>query len=433
MKLHAARRNQLLETLGHGVVVLPAAPLFIRNNDVEHEYRQDSDLYYLTGFDEPESVAILTTDHPEHRFVLFVRPRDPSREIWDGPRAGVEGALAHFGADAAFSIDELDERLPDYLQNHESVVYRLGRDRSFDERLHRALDKTRARGRTGSTWPTSIVNPEALIHEMRLIKSEAEIELMREAADITKEAHLGAMRLSRPGLYEYEVEALFREVFRRRGAERVAYAPIVGSGPNATILHYRQNDREMQDGDLLLVDAGCEYGYYAADVTRTWPVSGKFTEPQRKIYEIVLEAQKASIENVRPGKTLDDIHRASVEVIVDGLLALGLLEGERERVLEEQLYRPFYMHRTSHWLGMDVHDVGFYFRDGSPRPLEAGMVITIEPGIYIAETNEDVPAEYRGIGVRIEDDIVVTEDGYLNLTGDIPREVSDIERVCAID
>jgi len=430
MSAYAARRNELLETLQHGVVVLPAAPLFLRNNDVEHEYRQDSDFYYLTGFDEPESVCVLTTEHPKHRFVLFVRPRDPDREVWDGPRAGVDGAMERFGADAAYPISELRQRLPDYLQNHEKLVYRFGRDRSFDETILDTIDATRARGRTGSTWPTTIVDPSTLIHEMRLIKTEAELEIMRKAAAITKEAHIGAMRLSRPGLYEYEVEALYREVFRKRGAERSAYAPIVGSGPNATILHYRSNDRLMNDGDLLLVDAGCEFGYYASDVTRTWPVNGKFTKEQRAIYEIVLDAQKASIEKVKPGATLDDVHRASVETIVDGLLKLGLLSGDRQKIIDEQLFKPFYMHKTSHWLGMDVHDVGFYFRDKKPRPLEPGMVLTIEPGIYISASNDTVASEWRGIGVRIEDDIVVTENGYENLTGDIPREVEDVERAC---
>lgn len=431
MSAYAARRNQLLETLGHGVVVLPSAPLAIRNNDVEHEYRQDSDVYYLTGFDEPECVAVLTTEHPQHRFVLFVRPRDPDREVWDGPRAGVDGAVARYGADAAFPISELGQRLPDYLQNHERLVYRLGKDRSFDEKMFRILDATRARGRTGSTWPVEITDPTTLVHEMRLIKTPGELELMRKAAAITKEAHLGAMRLSKPGMMEYEVEALFREVFRKRGSERAAYSPIVGSGPNATILHYRTNDRRMEDGDLLLVDAGCEYGYYASDVTRTWPVNGKFTEPQREIYEIVLAAEEASIAKTKPGATLDEIHRASVDVIVDGLLRLGLLSGDRQKIIDEQLYKPFYMHRTSHWLGMDVHDVGFYFRDKKARPLEPGMVLTIEPGIYISASNESVPEKYRGIGVRIEDDILVTESGHENLTKDIPRTVADVERACA--
>jgi Xaa-Pro aminopeptidase len=421
----------MLEAMGRGVAVLPSTPLAIRNNDVEHAYRQDSDVYYLTGFDEPETVVVLSTEHPKHRFVLFVRPRDPDREIWDGARAGVDGAVNDFGADAAYPIGELSQRLPEYLENHERLFYRAGRDRAFDDRMFAALDATRARGRTGSSWPTEIVDPATIVHEMRLFKQPDEIDRMRKAASITREAHLGAMRLAKPGRFEYEVEALLLEVFRKHGSERTAYEPIVGSGPNATVLHYRKNDRKMQEGDLLLVDAGCEYGYYASDVTRTWPVSGRFSEPQRAIYEIVLAAQQASIEAVKPGATLDQVHRASVEVIVDGLAKLGLLTGDRRKIVDEQLYKPFYMHRTSHWLGMDVHDVGFYYRARKPRPLEAGMVLTVEPGIYIATGNTNVPPEYRGIGVRIEDDILVTPDGWSNLTADIPRAVADVERACA--
>lgn len=431
MSAYAKRRGRLLEAMGRGVAVLPSAPLAIRNNDVEHAYRQDSDVHYLTGFDEPECVVVLSTEHPKHRFVMFVRPRDPDREIWDGARAGVDGAVQQYGADAAYPMAELAQKLPEYLENHERLYYRAGRDRAFDDRIFAALDATRARGRTGNSWPTEIIDPATIVHEMRLVKGPDEIETMRKAAAITAEAHLGAMRLAKPGRYEYEVEALLLEVFRKHGSERVAYEPIVGSGPNATVLHYRSNDRKMQDGELLLVDAGCEYGYYASDVTRTWPVSGRFSEPQRAIYEIVLAAQQASMEAVKPGATIDEVHRASVEVIVDGLLKLGLLSGERRKIIDEQLYKPFYMHRTSHWLGMDVHDVGFYHRARKPRPLEPGMVLTVEPGIYIGAGNTSVPAEYRGIGVRIEDDILVTPDGWANLTADIPRAVADVERACA--
>lgn len=431
MSAYAKRRGRLLEAMGRGVAVLPSAPLAIRNNDVEHAYRQDSDVHYLTGFDEPECVVVLSTEHPKHRFVMFVRPRDPDREIWDGARAGVDGAVQKYGADAAYPMAELAQKLPEYLENHERLYYRAGRDRAFDDRIFAALDATRARGRTGNSWPTEIIDPATIVHEMRLVKGPDEIETMRKAAAITAEAHLGAMRLAKPGRYEYEVEALLLEVFRKHGSERVAYEPIVGSGPNATVLHYRSNDRKMQDGELLLVDAGCEYGYYASDVTRTWPVSGRFSEPQRAIYEIVLAAQQASMEAVKPGATIDEVHRASVEVIVDGLLKLGLLSGERRKIIDEQLYKPFYMHRTSHWLGMDVHDVGFYHRARKPRPLEPGMVLTVEPGIYIGAGNTSVPAEYRGIGVRIEDDILVTPDGWANLTADIPRAVADVERACA--
>jgi Xaa-Pro aminopeptidase len=427
----AERRKNLMAKLPEGVAVFPSAPVAIRNNDVEHEYRQDSDFYYLTGFAEPESVLVLASHHADHAAVLFVRPRDPDREVWDGARAGVDGAVKDFGVDAAFPISELAQRLPDYLQNHERLLYRLGKDRTFDEKMLAALDATRARSRRAVSWPIAIVDPASILHEMRLFKSKEEIATMQRAAAITRDGHLAAMQLAKPGLYEYEVEAALRQVFRKNGSERPAYAPIVGSGPNATVLHYRQNDRRIEAGELLLIDAGCEYDYYASDVTRTFPVNGKFSPSQEAIYRIVLDAQLAAIAATVPGATLEQIHEKALNVIVDGLLSRGLLSGDRQKIMDEQLYRPFYMHRTSHWLGMDVHDVGAYFRNQKSRPLEAGMVITVEPGIYIAAGNTSVPPAYRGIGVRIEDDVLVTSDGQLNLTADIPKSVSELERACA--
>ena len=431
VSIFAERRNKLMANLPGTVAVFASAPVVIRNNDVEHEYRQDSDFYYLTGFTEPDAVLVMATAHGDHRCVLFVRPRDPDREVWDGARAGVDGAVRDFGADAAFPIAELAQRLPDYLQNHERLLYRLGKDRVFDDKMLAALDATRARSRRAITWPVQMIDPVSIVHEMRLFKSQDEITTMQRAAAITRDAHLLAMKVAKPGRHEYEVEAALRQVFRQNGSERPAYAPIVGSGPNATVLHYRQNDRRIEAGDLLLVDAGCEFGYYASDVTRTFPVSGKFSRAQEAIYRVVLDAQLAAIDATRPGVAIEQIHEHALGVIVDGLLALGLLTGDRQKVLDEQLYRPFYMHRTSHWLGMDVHDVGAYFRDQKPRPLEAGMVITVEPGIYIASGNTAVPPEYRGIGVRIEDDVLLTQGGNLNLTADIPKSVSEIERACA--
>jgi Xaa-Pro aminopeptidase len=420
-----------MEQLPSGVAVFPAAPVALRNNDVEHDYRQDSDFHYLTGFDEPDAVLVLASEHAEHKVVMFVRPRDPEREVWDGRRVGVEGVIQQFGADAAFPIAELAARLPDFLQNHERLLYRLGRDRAFDEKVLAALDATRARGRRGVSWPMQIVDSAALLHEQRVFKSPEEVATMRRAAAITRDAHVAAMKHAKPGRYEYEIEAVLAQVFRRQGSQRPAYGSIVGSGPNATILHYRNNDRLMEDGDLLLIDAGCELDYYASDVTRTFPVSGRFSEPQRAIYQIVLDAQLASMAATRPGGTLDEIHLAAVHVIVDGLLGLRLLQGEHDHIVKEGLYRPFYMHRTSHYLGMDVHDVGAYFRDKSPRKLEPGMVITIEPGIYIGANEAAVPPEYRNIGVRIEDDVLITADGCMNLTADIPKTVDELERACA--
>jgi len=423
------RRERVLAAIHPGVLVIPSAPLAIRNNDVEHEYRQDSDFFYLTGFDEPESVLVLNSQ-AEQQFTLFVRARDPEREVWDGARAGVEGAVSEFGADVAFTIGDLAQKLPDAIQNTERVFYRLGKNRAFDDTLLAALDKVRARARLGVTCPTSIVDAGTVVHEARLKKSERELAAMKRAVAITRDAHLAAMAQAAPGMFEYEVEAILRGVFRRFGSERAAYSPIVGSGPNATVLHYHRNDRRMQAGDLLLIDAGCEFDYYAADVTRTFPVSGTFTPAQRAIYQLVLDAQLASIEQTRAGRTFDDVHAASVEVITRGLCQLGIIEGPVETAISELKYKPYYMHKTSHYLGMDVHDVGAYFVAGKPRLLEPGMVITVEPGIYIAQ-NAAVAEEYRGIGVRIEDDVLVTDGHGLVLSEEIPKRVEEIERVCS--
>ncbi len=424
--MYAERRKALLEKTGPGVIVIPAAPTFIRNNDVEHEYRQSSDFFYLTGFDEPDSVLVLSSRDGQFTSTLFLRERDPERETWDGPRLGVDRAVAALEVDAAFSIRALDEKLPDLLENHRRVHYRIGLDTRFDERFLRALDAVRPRARRGIECPSEIVDPSVALHEMRLRKSERDLESMRRACAITREAHLAAMLAAQPGRYEYEVEAEILRTFRAHGSERPAYGSIVGSGPNATILHYRKNDRRLAEGDLLLIDAGAEYGYYASDVTRTFPVSGRFSEPQREVYEVVLQSQLAAIEAVRPGVTLDAVHEAALSVLVDGLLTLALVQGEKQAILERGDYRAFYMHRTSHWLGMDVHDVGSYFQNGKPRLFEPGFVLTVEPGLYISPQAE-VPERYRGIGIRIEDDILVTETGSETLTRDIPKSVADIE------
>jgi len=423
------RRERVLAAIHPGVLVIPSAPLAIRNNDVEHEYRQDSDFFYLTGFDEPESVLVLNSGS-EAPFTLFVRARDPEREVWDGARAGVEGAVSDFGANVAFPVSELAQKLPDAIQNTERVFYRLGKNRSFDDVLLAALDKVRGRARSGVICPTSIVDPATVVHEARLKKSSLEIAAMQRAVDITRDAHVEAMAQAAPGMFEYEVEAILRGIFRRSGSERPAYSPIVGSGPNATVLHYHRNDRRMQAGDLLLIDAGCEFDYYAADVTRTFPVSGTFTPAQRSIYQLVLDAQLASIDLTRAGRTFDDVHAASVEVIAGGLIALGIIEGPLDTAISELRYKPYFMHKTSHYLGMDVHDVGAYFVGGKPRLLEPGMVITVEPGIYIAR-DAPVAEQYRGIGVRIEDDVLVTDGSAVVLSESIPKRVDEIERVCS--
>jgi Xaa-Pro aminopeptidase len=430
MQPFSARRARLLGAVHPGVLVLFSTPTATRNNDVEHEYRQSSDFFYLTGFDEPDSVLVLSSVADKDKFVLFVRPKDPERETWEGRRAGVEGALKDFGADAAYPISELPTRLPELLLGATELHYDIGRHREQDDVLLKALEGARRRGRRGAVYPTRMVDLEVVLHEQRLFKSDEEIEIMRRAARISAEAHVAAMHSAAPGVNECEIDALFRGIFRKNGCERPAYEPIVGSGANATILHYRRNNRVMQDGELLLIDAGCELEYYASDVTRTFPVNGRFSPEQRAIYEIVLRAQERAIDTARAGATLDDVHVASAEVIASGLLELGLLEGPLEQALSEQRYKTYYMHKCSHWLGMDVHDVGAYYRDGKGRPLEPGMVLTVEPGIYVSEHATGPAEKYRGIGVRIEDDVLVTATGNEVLTARIPRTVDDVERAC---
>lgn len=438
-ELYKNRRKAFVDTMnargggaGRAIAVLAATPVFYRNSDVEHEYRQDSDIHYLTGFAEPESVIVLTSGKdgsPEVTY--FVRPRDPDREVWDGPRAGVAGVTSDFGATKAFPIAELATELPKLLEDKERLYYRVGRDRAFDEKVFAALDRARARTKLGHAYPTEIVEPGTVVHEMRLVKDDEGLACMRRAAEITARAHSAAMRATRPGMFEYEIEGLLLDTFRKHGAERPAYGSIVGSGPNATVLHYRSNDRRMNDGELLLIDAGCELGYYASDVTRTFPVSGTFTKPQRAIYEVVLEAQLAGLAATKPGNTLDDVHDACVRVIAKGLVSLGLLSGSVDSVIAENKYKRFYMHKTSHWLGMDVHDVGRYHLDGKARALAPGMVLTVEPGIYISDREDAVAPEWRGIGVRIEDDLLVNSGGHENLTAAIPKTIAEVEAACA--
>jgi Xaa-Pro aminopeptidase len=430
MQSFSERRARLLSVMQPGVLVLFSTPTAIRNNDVEHEYRQSSDFFYLSGFDEPESVLVLSSVAEKDKFVLFVRPRDPERETWDGRRAGVEGALKDFGADAAYPISELATKLPELLLGASELHCSIGRHREQDDTLLAALEGARRRGRRGPTYPTRLVDAEVRLHEQRLFKRPEELEIMRRAARISGEAHVAAMKSAKPGVNECEIDALFRGIFRRNGCERPAYEPIVGSGVNATILHYRRNNRVMQDGELLLIDAGCELDYYASDVTRTFPVNGRFSTEQRAIYDIVLEAQDRAIDKSKVGATLDEVHVASAEVITRGLMALGLVEGPLEQAMAEQRYKTYYMHKCSHWLGMDVHDVGAYYQAGKGRPLQPGMVLTVEPGIYVSENAIGAAERYRGIGVRIEDDVLVTEAGNEVLTAHIPRTVDDVEFAC---
>ena len=410
------------------VAVIPAAREVMRSNDTEYRFRQDSDFYYLTGFNEPDAVAVVAPSRDE-RLTLFVRPRDRERETWTGRRAGVEGARERFGADAAFPVEEFAEKLTELLDGAHTLYYRLGGDAEFDRTIIGRLARMRAMGWRKVRPPQTVTDPGVLLHEMRLVKTGDEIALMQRAADIASEAHREAMRAARPGAKEYEIEALIEYVFRRSGAAGPAYNSIVGSGANATVLHYVSNDAELRDGDLLLVDAGAEYAGFASDITRTFPVNGRFGAAQRRLYQLVLDCQEECIGMVAPGADMEEMHARSVEILTEGMVGLGLLKGEVAKLVEEGEYKKFYMHRLSHYLGLDVHDAGAYHRDGEPRPLEPGMVLTVEPGLYVAEDAEDIPDEYRGLGVRIEDDVLVTPEGRRVLTDKAPKQVEEIEEL----
>jgi Xaa-Pro aminopeptidase len=426
----AARRERVYERLGDGVCVLQAARIRLRSADSEYPFRQDSDFYYLTGFNEPDAVCVLRGGTLP-RFVLFVPARDHDAEIWNGRRAGVEGAMHTYGADVAYPLEELDLRLPELLRDAATVHYALDRDPLMDRRILGLVGEHRkSRPRRGDGI-VRIEDPAVVLHEMRLVKDDYELECMRRAAAITTTAHTRVLRDARPDMFEYELEAILEYEFRSRGANGPAYGSIVGAGVNATILHYRDNCDRLRDGDLVLVDAGCEYQSYASDVTRTFPAGTAFTPEQAAVYDLVLAAQQAACDAVRPGAGFGDPHDRAVGVLCAGLVDLGLCEGPAERVRESGDYRAFYMHRTGHWLGLDVHDVGLYANDGAPRALEPGMVLTVEPGLYIGADHDEVPAAFRGIGIRIEDDLLVTASGHENLTAGAPKTRADIESLRA--
>ena len=426
MDLFAERRGRFSAHLDGAVAVIPSAGMVTRSNDSEHEFRQHSDFYYLTGFDEPDAVLVLAPHHAE-RTVLFLRKRDREQETWTGRRLGVEAAPGALGVDAAYPIEDYAQRLPEYLVGAKTLYYAPGTDELRDRTVFSALAEARHRVRRGGIAPRAIIEPSTIVHEMRLIKSEHELDIMRRAGQITRAGHIAGMRATHPGMWEYELEAVIEYAYRMGGAQSPAYSSIVAGGDNATILHYNTNRDRLQAGTLVLVDSAAELDVYASDVTRTWPVSGRFSPEQRAIYEIVLRAQKAGIEEVRPGRTFDAYHNAAVDVLVDGLIDVGLLKGSRAEAIESGTYKDFYMHRTGHWIGLDVHDVGRYTNDdGSYRPLEPGMVMTVEPGLYIPR-DLDVPEAFKGIGVRIEDDILCTNGAPENLTPGIPKEIDEIE------
>ncbi|PTU75055.1 Xaa-Pro aminopeptidase [Pseudomonas mangrovi] len=429
---YARRRKALMAQMEpNSIAILAAAPVHIRNRDVEHVYRQDSDFQYLTGFPEPEAVLALIPGREHGEYVLFCRERDPERELWDGLRAGQEGAVRDFGADDAFPIGDIDDILPGLIEGRERVYYAIGFNQEFDHRLMDWINVIRSKARQGAQPPNEFVALDHLLHDMRLYKSAAEVKLMREAADISARAHIRAMQASRAGLFEYHLEAELDYEFRKGGAKMPAYGSIVAAGRNACILHYRENDAPLKDGDLVLIDAGCEIDCYASDITRTFPVNGRFSPEQKAIYELVLAANEEAIRHIAPGRHWNESHEATVRVITAGLVELGLLQGEVDELIAAEAYKPFYMHRAGHWLGMDVHDVGDYKIGGEWRVLEVGMAMTVEPGIYIATDNAQVAKKWRGIGVRIEDDVVVTRTGCEVLTTGVPKRVEEIEALMA--
>ncbi len=428
----ARRRRQLMRMAGRdAIIIVPSAAERVRNNDAHYPFRQDSDFHYLTGFAEPDAVLALVPGRSQGEVILFCRERDRAREQWDGHRAGQEGAVADFGMDDAFPIDDIDDILPGLIEGRSRVYYHFGREPRFDLILMGWVNRVRSNIKQGAKPPHEFVALSHLLHDLRLYKSRSELRLMRKSAQIAAEAHVRAMRTTRPGMNENEVEAELLHTFRKHNAVP-SYEPIVGGGTNACVLHYRANNATLQDGDLLLIDAGAEYACYASDITRTFPVNGRFTPEQRELYDIVLAAQLAAIEEVRPGKSFEAYQLAAVRVLNKGMIRLGLLKGSLRSNLESHSYRKFYMHKTGHWLGLDVHDVGDYRVDGEFRELEPGMVVTVEPGLYISPDLKGVPARYRGIGIRIEDDVTVTSGEPAVMSAGIPKDADEIEALMTL-
>ncbi|MSP71454.1 MAG: Xaa-Pro aminopeptidase [Myxococcales bacterium] len=428
VQLASSHRETLAERMRDAVAVFFAAPEQIRNRDVHHDYRQESDFFYLTGFEEPESVLVVAPHRAVgDRTAIFLRKRDLEAEVWDGERMGVERAPEALGVDKAFEFKSLATELPKWLAGARRLYFSLGRNAEDDEVVVAAMRAARMQRKTGAETPGDLLDPEDLLHEQRLIKSPEAIASMRRAATLANIGHRKAMAVSRPGVFEFQLQAAMEYEWGVRGARRTAYSSIVGSGPNACVLHYRSNARQMEAGDLVLIDAGCEVDYFASDVTRTFPVSGKFTEPQRRLYALVLAAQKAGIARCRSGYSFEQVHEATVRVLTEGLVELGLLIGPVEDRIKDEGFKRYYMHRTSHWLGMDVHDVGRYYVGGTSRALEPGMTLTVEPGLYISSRDQLAPEEYRGIGIRIEDDVLVTDGAPDVLSAAIPKEIDDLE------
>jgi Xaa-Pro aminopeptidase len=430
-KEFARRRRQLMRMMGRGsIAILPTAPEQVRNRDVEYPYRPDSDFQYLTGYGEPEAVAALVPGRPQGEYLLFCRERDPELETWTGRRSGTRGAVADYHADDAFPIGDIDDILPGLLEGRDRVYSTMGNYPEFDRRILEWVKRIRAGSRAGARAPDEFISLEHLLHDMRLYKSRSEIRVMRTAARTACRAHRRAMRACRPGVHEFEIEAELLHEFRRANMVP-AYPAIVGGGENGCILHYTDNASVLRDGELLLIDAGAEYDCYASDVTRTFPVNGRFTPAQKALYEVVLAAQKAAIAQVRPGNHWNDPHTAAVRTLTRGLIRLGLLKGRPAQLVRQEAYRRFYMHRTGHWLGLDVHDVGDYKVGGEWRVLEPGMTLTVEPGLYIPAGSRGIARKWWNIGIRIEDDVLVTRDGHEVLTDCVPKSVREIETLMA--
>jgi len=422
------RRSELSKkVLDDSAIIVASSPVKSRISDTDYLYRQDSNFYYLSGYEEPESILLIRPYAKKDNFIIFCRDRDPLKEQWDGFRSGQKGAVKDFGANKSLSISSADSLMPELLEGAKNIYYSMSSPCGLDKRINAWVDQIRLNTRAGAEPPQNLLSLDSIIHEMRLLKSDEEIEVMKQAAEITTEAHIRAMKAVKPGMFEYQLEAEYLYAFNKNGARAPAYNSIVGGGNNACILHYVENNSELKDGDVVLVDAGCEYKYYASDVTRTFPVNGSFTEEQKQIYSVVLEAHKQSMDQLQPGNKWNLAHEKSVEVIVEGLIDLGIIKSSKQEAIDTGEYSKFYMHRIGHWLGMDVHDVGSYKQDGDWRDLEPGMVMTIEPGIYILDSLEGVEDKWKGIGVRIEDDVLVTKKGFEVLTPDIPRSIEEVE------
>jgi Xaa-Pro aminopeptidase len=425
-----ARRQALASQLAPGIVIIPTTQEVIRNADTTYPFRFDSSFYYLTGFTEPDAVFVQIIGENKTQNLLFCRDKDEEREIWDGYRYGPAGAAGIFGFDAAYSIDEIDTRIVELMKNQPRIYYPLAKEMRWDRRINRWLSDVRAQVRTGISAPDTIVDIRGTVDEMRLIKDDFEVGILRQAGSINAHAHIRAMQFAQPGQMEYQVEAELLHDYYRQGSRFPAYGSIVASGPNACVLHYGENNGALNDGDLLLIDAGCEMHGYASDITRTFPVNGKFSSEQKAVYEITLAAQYAALEHCKPGSTWNAPHDAATRVLAQGMIDLGLLKGSLDQVLETESYRQFYMHRTGHWMGLDVHDVGAYKIEGNWRTLKSGMVLTVEPGFYIRPA-ANVPKAFENIGIRIEDDVLINETGHENLTIAAPKTVADIEAVMA--